>query len=92
MRLRILQLENRCRVGKGRPAGSNELRVSPSPSKTPYAGFSPVRLQSDRQWRTPTTSQGLSAVHIRPINPPYLVRWTGLACRLPYPCGPEECK
>ncbi len=33
-----------CRVGKGRPAGSIELRVSPSPSKIPYGGFSPVRL------------------------------------------------
>ena len=33
------------RVGKGRPAGSIELRVSPSPSKIPYGGFSPVRLQ-----------------------------------------------
>src|SRR5208337_1275658 len=39
-----------CRVGKGRPAGSIELRVSPSPSKIPYGGFSPVRLQMDRQW------------------------------------------
>jgi hypothetical protein len=53
------------RVGKGRPAGSIELRVSPSPSKIPYGGFSPVRLQMDRQWRPSTTSQGLSAVHIR---------------------------
>ena len=44
----------RCRVGKGRPAGSNELRVSPSPSKIPYGGFSPVRLQMDRQWRPST--------------------------------------
>ena len=25
----------------------------------------------DRQWRPSTTSQGLSAVHIRPITPPY---------------------
>ena len=41
--------ENRSRVGKGRPAGSIELRVSPSPSKIPYGGFSPVRLQVDRQ-------------------------------------------
>jgi len=63
--------ENRCRVGKGRPAGSNELRVSPSPSKIPYGGFSPVRLQMDRQWRPSTTSQGLSAVHIRPMTPSY---------------------
>ena len=31
---------NSCRVGKGRPAGSIELRVSPSPSKIPYGGFS----------------------------------------------------
>ena len=23
---------------------------------------------------------------------PNLLRWTGLACRLPYPGGPEECK
>jgi len=37
------------RVGKGRSAGSIELRVSPSPSKIPYGGFSPVRLQMDRQ-------------------------------------------
>ena len=59
------------RVGKGRPAGSIELRVSPSPSKIPYGGFSPVRLQMDHQWRPSTTSQGLSAVHIRPITPPY---------------------
>jgi hypothetical protein len=172
------------RVGKERPAGSNELRVSPSPSKIPYGGFSPVRLQMDRQWRPSTSSQGLSAVHIRPMTPSYtppqlqlpgirdprrdypfenlsvqcgttpsnshtsiqrplarrrvmlsrrvvayygliraseslpatygfaaesaapkenrlevgiqrfpnLLRWTGLACRLPYPGGPEECK
>jgi hypothetical protein len=60
-----------CRVGKERPAGSNELRVSPSPSKIPYGGFSPVRLQMDRQWRPSTTSQGLSAVHIRPMTPSY---------------------
>jgi hypothetical protein len=59
------------RVGKGRPAGSIELRVSPSPSKIPYGGFSPVRLQMDRQWRPSTTSQGLSAVHIRPVTPSY---------------------
>ncbi len=57
------------RVGKGRPAGSIELRVSPSPSRIPYGGFSPVRLQMDRQWRPSTTSPGLSAVHIRPMNP-----------------------
>src|SRR6266576_3889760 len=60
-----------CRVGKERPAGSNELRVSPSPSKIPYGGFSPVRLQMDRQWRPSTTSQGLSAVHIRPMMASY---------------------
>ena len=60
-----------CRVGKGRPAGSIELRVSPSPSKIPYGGFSPVRLQMDRQWRPSTTSRGLSAVHIRPMRPSY---------------------
>src|SRR5271157_4518060 len=59
------------RVGKGRPAGSNELRVSPSPSKIPYGGFSPVRLQMDRQWRPSTRSQGLSAVHIRPMTSSY---------------------
>ena len=59
------------RVGKGRPAGSIELRVSPSPSKIPYGGFSPVRLQMDRQWRPSTTSRGLSAVHIRPMRPSY---------------------
>jgi len=45
------------RVGKGRPAGSIELRVSPSPSKIPYGGFSPVRLQMDRQQRPSTTPQ-----------------------------------
>ena len=60
-----------CRVGKGRPAGSIEPRVSPSPSKIPYGGFSPVRLQMDRQWRPSATSQGLSAVHIRPTTPSY---------------------
>ena len=49
-----------CRVGKGRPAGSIELRVSPSPSKIPYGGFSPVRLQMDRQWRPSSKSRGLS--------------------------------
>src|SRR5271157_3265854 len=45
------------RVGKGRPAGSLELWVSPSPSKIPYGGFSPVRLQMDRQQRPSTTSR-----------------------------------
>jgi len=59
------------RVGKGRPAGSIELRVSPSLSKIPYGGFSPVRLQMDRQWRPSTTSRGLSAVHTRPTTPSY---------------------
>ena len=59
------------RVGKGRPAGTIELRVFPSPSKIPYGGFSPVRLQMDRQWRPSTTSRGLSAVHIRPMTPSY---------------------
>ena len=43
---------------EGAPAGSIELRVSPSPSKIPYGGFSPVRLQMDRQWRPLTTSRG----------------------------------
>ncbi len=65
------QPKNKGRVGKGRPAGSMELRVSPSPSKIPYGGFSPVRLQMDRQWRPSTTSQGLSAVHIHPMIPSY---------------------
>jgi len=60
-----------CRVRKGRPAGSIEPRVSPSSSKIPYGGFSPVRLQMDRQWRPSTTFQGLSAVHIRPRIPSY---------------------
>ena len=60
-----------CRVGKGRPAGSIELRVSPSPSKIPYGGFFPVRLQMDRQWRPSTTSRGLSAVHIRLMRQSY---------------------
>src|SRR6516225_6315704 len=62
---------NRSRVGKGRPAGSIKLRVSPSPSKIPYGGFSPVRLQMDRQWRPSTKSRGLSAVHVRPLTPTY---------------------
>ena len=48
---------NLSRVGKGCPAGSIELRVSPSPSKIPYGGFSPVRLQMDRQQRPSTTSR-----------------------------------
>ena len=56
---------------EGGPAGSMELRVSPSPSKIPYGGFSPVRLQMDRQWRPSTTSQGLSAVHIHPLIPSF---------------------
>ena len=56
---------------EGRPAGSIELRVSPSPSEIPYGGFSPVRLQMDRQWRPSTTSRGLSAVHIRLMSPSY---------------------
>ena len=56
---------------EGAPAGSIELRVSPSPSKIPYGGFSPVRLQMDRQWRPSTKSRGLSAVHIRPVSPSY---------------------
>src|SRR5271165_6076794 len=56
-----------CRVGKGRPASSIELRVSPSPSKIPYGGFSPVRLQMDRQQRPSTTSQ----VKRRP-HPPHV--------------------
>ena len=58
--------QNRCRVGKGRPAGSIELRVSPSPSKIPYGGFSPVRLQMDRQQRPSTRSQRLKC---RPHTP-----------------------
>ena len=66
-----VMIENKSRVGKGRPAGSMELRVSPSPSKIPYGGFSPVRLQTDSQWRPSTTSQGLSAVHIHPMIPSY---------------------
>ena len=45
--------------------------MSPSPSKIPYGGFSPVRLQMDRQWRPSTTARGLSAVHIRPRIPSY---------------------
>ena len=71
--LRVLALQSvlRSREGKGRPAGLIELRVSPSPSKIPYGGFSPVRLQMDRQWRPSTTAQGLSAVHIRPVTPSY---------------------
>src|SRR5208337_4338232 len=38
-------------------------------AKIPYGGFSPVRLQMDRQWRPSTTSQGLSAVHPYPGSP-----------------------
>jgi hypothetical protein len=63
--------ENKSRVGKGRPAASSESRVSPSPSKIPYGGFSPVRLQMDRQWRLSMTSQGLSAVHVPPTSSSY---------------------
>ena len=37
----------------------------------PHGGFSPVRLQMDRQWRPSTRSQGLSAVHMRPMTPSY---------------------
>jgi hypothetical protein len=37
----------------------------------PYGGFSPVRLQMDRPWRPSTISQGLNAVHIRPMTPSY---------------------
>src|SRR5271157_5797323 len=62
---------NRSRAGKGRPAGSIELRVSPSPSKIPYGGVSPLRLQIDRPQRPSTTSRSLSAVHIRPTAPSY---------------------
>ena len=58
-RRRARAKDNRCRVGEGRPASSIELRVSPSASRIPYGGFSPVRLQMDRQWRPSTTSQGL---------------------------------
>jgi hypothetical protein len=68
---RFVSFAWRCRVGKGRPAGSVELRVSPSPSKIPYSGFSPVRLQMDRQWRPSTKSRSLSAVHIRPMSSSY---------------------
>ncbi len=57
---------------EGAPGGlESELRVSPSPSKIPYGGFSPVRLQMDRQWRPSTTARGLSAVHIHPMIPSY---------------------
>gem|GEM_PF-1918188 len=38
---------NLSRVGKGRPAGSIELRVSPSPSKISYGGFSPGEGKRD---------------------------------------------
>jgi hypothetical protein len=72
--------QNRCRVGKGRPAGSIELRVSPSPTKIPYGGFSPIRLQMDGPWRPSATSQGLSAVHIRPMIPS-AIRSVGLCSR-----------
>ena len=67
----VSKTARKSRVGKGRPASSSELRVSPSPSKIPYGGFSPVRLQMDRQWRPSTRSQGLSAVHMRPMTPSY---------------------
>ena len=67
----IVNVKNKSRVGKGRPAGSIELRVSPSPSKIPYGGFSPVRLQMDRQWRPSARPRGLSAVHMRPTTPAY---------------------
>ena len=71
LRIPVFRFGNQSQVGKGRPAGSIELRVSPSPSKIPYGGFSPVRLQMDRQWRPSTTSRSLSAVHIRPMTPSY---------------------
>ena len=51
---------------EGAPGGSIEPRVSPSLSKIPYGGFSPVRLQMDRQWRPSTTSRGLT-----PSTPPH---------------------
>jgi hypothetical protein len=56
---------------EGAPGGLNKASDFPSPSKIPYVGLSPVRLQMDRQWRPSTTSQGLSAVHIRPVTPSY---------------------
>src|SRR5271166_4833210 len=51
--------------------GGRRLRYSLSTSKIPYGGFSPVRLQMDRQKRPSTTSRSLSAVHIRPTTPSY---------------------
>ena len=51
--------------------GRGDVTRSVSCFILPYGGFSPVRLQMDRQWRPSTTSQGLSAVHIRPMTPSY---------------------
>ena len=56
---------------EGAPGGLDRASGFPFPSKIPYGGFSPVRLQMDRQWRPSTTSRGLSAVHIRLMRPSY---------------------
>ena len=48
-----------CDLGRGF-AGRVGLGGCPPRSPTdPYGGFSPVRLQMDRQWRPSTTSRGL---------------------------------
>jgi hypothetical protein len=54
---------------EGAPGGLDRASGFPFPSQIPYGGFSPVRLQMDRQWRPSATSRGLSAVPIRPTTP-----------------------
>src|ERR1035441_3672689 len=46
-------------------------RVSPSPSKIPYGGFSPVRLQTEILPPPSASRQELSAARIPPANKPY---------------------
>ncbi len=45
--------------------------VFPSPSKIPYGGFSPVRLQTEIQPPPSTSSPDLSAARIHPAKMPY---------------------
>src|ERR1017187_2798019 len=46
-------------------------RVSPSPAKIPYGGFSPVRLQTEILPPPSASRQELSAARIPPANKPY---------------------
>ena len=55
-----------CRVGKGRPAGSIELRVSPPPLKFRTVGFPQYGFKRTFKPATFDDARGLSAVHIRP--------------------------